>query len=241
MTALRATGLALPGRLSPTDLALDGRQLVALVGPNGGGKTSLLRALAGVEQAAGDVRIEGEAITNLDEARRRQLLAFLPASRELGWPIAARDVIALGLGIRDHARIAELIDLFELAGLADRPVSHLSTGERTRVLLARALAARPRLLLLDEPFANLEPYWVLRLAGTLRAEADRGTLVLVALHDLAQLERFDRALLIADGNVQMDEAPAALVASERFEKIFRISAASAGSWVIRSADRRSSP
>jgi iron complex transport system ATP-binding protein len=148
-------------------------------------------------------------------------------------------VIALGLGRRDEPRIRQLIKLFELQAVADRPVSRLSTGERTRVLLARAIAADPRLLLLDEPFANLEPYWVLRLAAILRSLADEGTLVLVALHDLGQLDRFDRALLLAEGTVQMDEAPADLVASERFESIFRITAADGG-WTIRPADRQSS-
>ena len=238
MTALLATALAIPHRLHPTSLALDGGQLVALVGPNGGGKTSLLRALAGVEDASGEVRIDSELVAGLGEARRRALLAFLPASREIGWPIAARDVIALGLGRRDEPRIRQLIELFELQAVADRPVSRLSTGERTRVLLARAIAADPRLLLLDEPFANLEPYWVLRLAAILRSLADEGTLVLVALHDLGQLDRFDRALLLAEGTVQMDEAPADLVASERFGSIFRITAANGG-WTIRPADRQS--
>ena len=239
MTALMATGVALPHRLRATDLSLGHGQLVALVGPNGGGKTSLLRALAGVEDASGEVRIDGELVAGLGEARRRSLLAFLPASREIGWPIAARDVIALGLARRDEERIDRLIGLFELNALADRPINRLSTGERTRVLLARAMAARPKLLLLDEPFANLEPYWVLRLADILRETADDDTLVLVALHDLGQLERFDRALLIAGGGVQMEEAPAALVANERFEDIFRITAATGG-WTIRPADRQSS-
>ena len=239
MTALVARGVALPGRLAPTDLTLAAGQLVALVGPNGGGKTSLLRALAGVEEAVGEVRIDGEPVATLGEARRRRLLSLLPASREIGWPIAARDVIALGLAPRDEGRIAELIALFELDDLADRAIDRLSTGERTRVLLARALAARPRLVMLDEPLANLEPYWVLRLGQILSAVARDGALVMVALHDLHQLERFDRALLIADGAVRMNEAPADLVASERFEAIFRISAV-AGGWTIRPAGRRSS-
>ena len=239
MTSLVATRLALPDRLQCTDICLERGQLVALVGPNGGGKTSLLRALAGVEDASGEVRIDGELVASLGEARRRTLLAFLPASRDLGWPIAARDVIALGLARRDEPRIDQLIDLFELGALADRPINRLSTGERTRVLLARAMAAQSRLLLLDEPFANLEPYWVLRLGEILRDLAENGILILVALHDLGQLERFDRALLIADGALQMDEAPADLVASERFELIFRIRAAEGG-WTIRPADRQSS-
>ncbi len=236
---LLASGIALPNRLKSTDLSLTGGQLVALVGPNGGGKTSLLRALARVEEANGVVGVDGEDVAKLSEARRRRLLAFLPASRDLGWPIAARDVIALGLGANDEPRIAELIELFELAALADRPINRLSTGERTRVLLARAMAARPRLLLLDEPFANLEPYWVLQLRAILRALASGGTLVLVALHDLHQLDSFDRALLIADGAIQMNKAPADLIASERFEEIFRISVSPNG-WTIRPADRRSS-
>ena len=240
MTSLVATGLAIPGRLLATDLIIDGGQMVALVGPNGGGKTSLLRALAGVEEAIGTVFIDGEEASSLGEARRRHVLAFLQASRDVAWPIAARDVIALGLGSRDEARIADLVMTLDLSELADRPVNQLSTGERTRVLLARAMAARPRLLLLDEPFANLEPYWVLRLGAILSDLAASGTLVLVALHDLHQLARFDRALLIAGGKVQMDEAPADLMASERFEQIFRITAAPGG-WTIRPADRQSSP
>ncbi len=233
---LVATQIALPGRLEATDLSLASGQLVALVGPNGGGKTSLLRALAGVEEASGTVIIDGEEVASLGEARRRRLLSFLQASRDLAWPITARDVIALGLGTRDDARIADLVISMELLEFADRPVNSLSTGERTRVLIARAMAARPRILLLDEPFANLEPYWVLRLGEILRDLAANGALVMVALHDLHQLDRFDRALLIAEGAVQMDEAPADLMASERFEKTFRISAAPGG-WRIRPADQ----
>jgi iron complex transport system ATP-binding protein len=241
MTLLAARQLEISGRLKTTDLDVPAGQLVALVGPNGGGKTSLLRSLARIEGTSGVVAIDGEDIDEAALARRRQLLAFLPASRDVTWPIAARDVIRLGLDRDDNPRVDELISLLELEELADRPVNRLSTGERARILIARALAATPKLLLLDEPLSNLDPYWVLRLLDIFAAAARSGQAVLVALHDLAQLDRFDRALLVAGGMVRMDEAPANLVGSERFEETFRIRSDN-GRWAIRTpADPRSSP
>jgi iron complex transport system ATP-binding protein len=232
MTSLSALQIGIPGRLEPTDLDVEAGELVALAGPNGGGKTSLLRALARIEGASGVVAIDGEDLDLAPIARRRQLLSFLPASRDVTWPIAARDVIALGLDQPDPARIDELIGLLELEKLADRPIDRLSTGERARVLTARALVGKPKILLLDEPLGNLDPYWVLRLLEIFQAAARSGHVVLVALHDLSQLRHFSRALLVSDGKVQMDEAPADLMASERFEQIFRIRAAESG-WAIR--------
>jgi len=232
MTSLVARKIAIDGRLHPTDLQIEAGEMVALIGPNGGGKTSLLRALARVEQASGQVLVDGEDLDAAATARRPRLLSLLPASREIVWPIAARDVIALGLAEPDEERIGELIVQLELAGLADRPVNQLSTGERARVLTARALAARPKLLLFDEPLSNLDPYWVLRFLDLFRAAAADGQAVLVSLHDLGLLPRFRRALLVADGRLQMDEAPARMVPSERFEEIFRIRASADGGWII---------
>lgn len=241
MTSLVARQVGIPGRLRPTDLDVQAGELVALVGPNGGGKTSLLRSLARIETGSGIVVVGGEDVDLAPPARRRQLLSFLPASRDVTWPISARDVIALGLDIPDPVRIDELVRLLELELLADRPVNRLSTGERARVLTARALVGNPELLLLDEPLSNLDPYWVLRIISILEAAAESGKAVLVALHDLSQLQHFSRALLIAEGTVQMDETPAALMASERFGEIFRIRVADGG-WAIRqSADRLSLP
>jgi iron complex transport system ATP-binding protein len=232
MTSLSARQIAIDDRLSPTDLDVSAGELVALVGPNGGGKTSLLRALARIESAGGTVTIDGADVDTSPPARRRRLLGFLPASRDIVWPIAARDVVALGLDRPDESRIETLIAQFELEGLAARPVNRLSTGERARVLAARALAAGPAVLLLDEPLSNLDPYWVLRFLDLFRTAAGSGQAVLVALHDLSLLSRFDRALLIADGKIQMDEAPADLMASERFEEIFRVRASADGGWMI---------
>ena len=232
MTAFIARQISIRGRLEPTDLDIGKGELIALIGPNGGGKTSLLRACAHIEDAGGQVVIDGEYVDSAPPARRRNLLSFLPASRDVAWPIAARDVIALGLPKPDQPYIEQLIAQFELEALADRPVNQLSTGERARVLTARAFAARPSVLLLDEPLSNLDPYWVLRFLDLFDAAAESGQTLLISLHDLSLLPRFRRALLIASGAIQMDEAPARMMSSERFEDIFRVRTSADGGWTI---------
>ena len=238
MTSL-ATKVAIAGRLSPTDLTVETGQLVAVIGPNGGGKTSLLRAMARTEDAGGTISVEGHDLDAASEAERRRLVAFMPASREAPWPIRAIDFIALGLGARDDARIAHLIDALELERLAHRPVDRLSTGERARVMLARALAGKARLLLLDEPLSNLDPYWVLRTIDLLSGEiAQNDSSALVSVHDLALVDRFDRVLLVIGGAIIADGTPKHVLASEEFGAAFRIELADRG-WAIRSAVPRS--
>ena len=238
MTSL-ATKVAIAGRLSPTDATVEPGQLVAVIGPNGGGKTSLLRAMARTEDAGGSVSVDGHDLDAASEAERRQLVAFMPASREAPWPIRAMDFIALGLGAPDDARIAELIEALELERLAHRPIDRLSTGERARVMLARALAGKARLLLLDEPLSNLDPYWVLRTIDLLRGEtAQNDSSALVSVHDLALADRFDRVLLVNGGAIVADGTPKHILASEEFGAAFRIARADAR-WVIRPVDPRS--
>ena len=220
---LEAREIAIAGRLNPTSVDAAPGGLIAVIGPNGAGKTSLLRALAGIERETGQILIDSEPIDKASPARRMKLLSFLPATRSLVWPIAAQDVIALGLPSPDPARILELIELLELGKLAPRSVNQLSTGERSRVLLARALAARPRLILLDEPLSNLDPYWVLRTMQILRGEADTsGCTVVASVHHLSQVLAFDRALLVDRGGIIADGLPAAVLESPKLSSAFRI-------------------
>jgi iron complex transport system ATP-binding protein len=237
---LKAQQVAIDGRLSPTDLEIDAGQLVAVVGPNGAGKTSLLRALAGIELDGGWVSIHGEDIASASPTRRMRLLSFLPATRALVWPISARDVIGLGLPTPDPKRVDDLIALLEIDPLANRPVNSLSTGERSRVLLARALAARPQVLLLDEPLSNLDPYWVIKTLQIVREAAKAGCVVLASLHDLAQMGSFDRALLVNEGAVAADCEPMELIHSPALANAFRIERSGEGWTISPAADRRSS-
>jgi iron complex transport system ATP-binding protein len=193
---LRASNLSLPGRLLDVSIHVDEGELVCLVGPNGSGKTSLLHALAGIGGPKGEVAMGDVDPRGLGPARRPAFLTYLPAARDLPWPLLARDLIALGGGDASFPGL-------ELAPLLGRRVDMLSTGERSRVLIARALAPRPKLLLLDEPTANLDPLWQIRLMEMVREEIGSGGRgALLAIHDLDVAARHaDRILVMDKGRI----------------------------------------
>jgi iron complex transport system ATP-binding protein len=226
---IEAKGLALPGRLGETSLALAAGELTCLAGPNGSGKTSLLHAIAGIGRPAGRVAIDGTDPMAVGPARRPRLLTYLPATKEVRWPLSARDLVRLGGG--DEAQVAATMQSLELDAVADRRVDRLSTGERSRVLIARALAPAPKLLLLDEPTANLDPLWQIRLMEMLRAEIHRsGRAALVAIHDLDAAARYgDRLIVMHAGQIAADGLPAEVLGGPVVREVFGIERAG-GTW-----------
>jgi iron complex transport system ATP-binding protein len=245
MSELVATRISLAKRLEQVDLVLRPGELTCLIGANGSGKTSLIHALAGIGGPEGSVLLGDIDLRRLSPARRSRILSYLPASRDIAWPLSARDVVAIGLEGGDaQACIANALELMELTTMADRRVDQLSTGERSRVLIARALAAEPQLLLLDEPTANLDPHWQLRLMDHLALLAQaQSKIILVALHDLEAARRYaDRLLIMNAGRIAADGDAGDLLSGNIVPEIFGI-AFGEGGWrpISPSADRLSSP
>lgn len=244
MSLVEANSLALARRLKPTSLTLNSGTLTCVIGPNGGGKTSLLHALAGIGAPQGEVWIGGADLRKIGAVQRKALISYLPTSRDIRWPLTGMDVVALGLPAGTLRGVAEpLLGELELTGLADRRMDRLSTGERARFLIARALVAKPRLLLLDEPAANLDPLWQLRVMDLVRRETQgEGRAALVAVHDLDHAARYgDRLLIVQGGEIVADGEPRALLQGPHIPRIFGV-AREAGEWrAVRPAGLRSSP
>jgi iron complex transport system ATP-binding protein len=241
MRLVHATGLSILGRLHPLDLTLEAGTLTALVGPNGSGKTSLLHAIARIGRPGGTVRVRDADLDRVATSLRSRLLAFLPARRDLPWAISARDLIALSGASADD--IAKMVSRLELETIAGRRADKLSTGERSRVLIARALAPSPRLLLLDEPTSNLDPLWQIRLMELLREELTGGRAALVAMHDLDAAGAYaDRLIVMNDGRIAADGEPEEVLNAPVIAEVFGVQRES-GSWrpVRRPVGRRSSP
>ena len=204
--------------LHDVDLRVSGGELVGLIGPNGAGKTTVLRAvLALVAHHAGTITLDGAPA-----ARRRGTIGYVPQRHEFAWdfPISVEQAVMSGRvhrigwlrrpGAGDREAVAEALDRVGMTGLRRRPVAELSGGQRQRVLVARALALRPELLLLDEPFTGLDvptQELLTTLFGRLRTE---GRALLMTTHDLPAAADMCSRMCLLNRTVIADGPPGEL-------------------------------
>ena len=217
-------------------LSVSSGEMIGLIGPNGAGKSTLLRAVLGIcEKASGSVTLDGVDLMSIPARERARCIAFLPQERRVEWRLTARDIVTLGryphqagfgrTAPESQAAVDRAIEAVDGGRLLDRPVAVLSGGERTRILLARALAVEAPILLVDEPILALDPYHQLHVMEILKERARSGIGVLAVIHDLAFAARFmDRVVVMHEGGVAGDGPPAEVLSAERLAQVYSIDA-----------------
>ncbi len=202
MAVMTARQLTVPGRLQSVDLELEEGLLLGVIGPNGSGKSTLLEALSATLPASGRIDFQGRPLAELEADERARRIALQPQSVEVVWSLRVRDVVALGRlpwGDEDGEIIDQALQRAGIEHLAGRRVDRLSGGEQARVWLARVLANRPLLWLADEPIASLDFRYQRLVMELLRAFADEGGAVVLAIHDLSLAARYCDRLCLLDG------------------------------------------
>jgi iron complex transport system ATP-binding protein len=214
-------------------LSLEPGDFVAVLGPNGSGKSTLIRAVQGLlRDVKGRVSLEGEDVFCLGRREIARKVAYVPQLSEPVFEFPAGDIVRMGLYARqtrlqglfpeDEEAVGEAMRLTETAALADKGMAHLSGGERQRVFIARALAQRTPLLLLDEPSLHLDINYQVEVYGLLkRLQKEGQKTILAAEHNINLAAAYaDRLIFLADGAVALQGTPRETVRQDIIRDIF---------------------
>ena len=231
---LARVSVRLGGRLvvAGVSLSIEPAQIVALLGPNGAGKTTLMRAALGLASIeCGTARLSGDESISLSARARALRAAYLPQRPQSIWPISVEHLVALGrfahgaapdrLSPPDQAAVDTALEACALTPLRRRRMDEISGGEKARAHLARALAQRAPLLVLDEPTAGLDPAQALSVADILSKHAANGGAVLISTHDVALAARIaHQIVLLREGHVISAGPPLDALTPQKLEDAY---------------------
>ena len=213
------------------DVSLDVRsgEVIGLLGPNGAGKTTCFYMMVGlVPMDGGELHLDGKRLTHMPIHRRAQLgLSYLPQEASIFRRMSVADNIRAILELQNRRevditnRLDDLLRDLHITHLRDNPAISLSGGERRRVEIARALATSPRFILLDEPFAGVDPIAVIEIQKIIGFLKDRGIGVVITDHNVREtLGICDRAYIINEGTVLAYGTPSEIVYNENVRRVY---------------------
>lgn len=221
--------------LDGVDLAIAAGERLAIIGPNGSGKSTLLRLLSGtLRPGPGSVSLDGVSLATLRASERARRIAFVPQETHVIFDFSALEIVLMGraprlgaMGVETRADLqiaTRCLAFTDASHLASRPLSHLSSGERQRVLLARALAQEPDVILLDEPTAFLDLGHQVQFLELLAAlQAERGMTVVFVSHDINLAARYaDRMVLLASGKIAAEGPPRAVLTANTLRAAYGV-------------------
>lgn len=226
-----------PSVLRGVTFSLPAGRVLGVVGPNGSGKTTLLRCLnRSLQPERGRVLVDGTDIAHLPRRQLARLMAVVPQARGALFSFTVEETVAMGryphlgrlrrAGGGDRAAVEQAMRLTGVQSLALRPLDRISGGERQRVIIARALAQEPEMLLMDEPISHLDISYQLEVLGLVRRLADeRGLTVVLVLHDLGLAARYcDLMLMLCRGRREALGHPREVLSEANLRRVFKVQA-----------------
>jgi iron complex transport system ATP-binding protein len=228
--------------LDGLDLVVGDSQVLGLVGPNGSGKTTLIKCMDRILKPRGSILLDDRELESMSRTEMAKCLGYVPQSSSTPMATTVFDTVLMGrrphmswqVSPSDIGKVAEMIELLHLEGMAMKDFSELSGGQKQKVLIARALCQEPEVLLLDEPTSNLDMKHQLEVMETISSLVEKKRLsAVMALHDLNLAARFvDKLAILKSGRIYAAGEPEDLLNAETIRAVYGVEAV-----VMRDLDR----
>lgn len=217
--------------LNDITLEVNEGEILGVIGPNGSGKSTLLKCVNRILKPEGEsILLDGKAISSFSMSELARLIGYVPQQEESRFPIKVFDAILMGRrpflnwkpSQNDLDKVVEIVEVLKLQDIAMRDIGSISGGERQKVIIARAMAQEPGLLLLDEPTSNLDLRHQLEVMDIVESLAQKGTSSVVAIHDLNLAARYcSKLILLSEGTV-FAAGGREVLCPENLEPVYRV-------------------